>query len=84
LILDSQRVGIKCLYSPKCFPEPAPLGCASELMNLQIFGFGLLQDGNVGVVPECEEILIRGACFGGVALHRVGAAEAGERADTIN
>jgi hypothetical protein len=53
-------------------------------MNLQIFGFGLLQDGNVGVVPECEEILIRGACFGGVALHRVGAAEAGERADTIN
>jgi hypothetical protein len=46
--------------------------------------FGLLQDGNVGVFPECDEILIRGACFGGVALHRVGMAEAGERADTIN
>jgi hypothetical protein len=55
-------------------------------MNLHIFGFGLLQDGNVGVFPECEEILIRGACFGGVALHSSGVAEAeaGERADTIN
>jgi hypothetical protein len=51
-----------------------------------MFGFGLLQDGDVGVFPECEEILIRGARFGVVALHRVGVAEAeaGERADTIN
>jgi hypothetical protein len=61
---------------PKGLPGAAPLGCASELMNLHIFGFGLLQDGNVGVFPECEEILIRGACFGGVALHRIGVAEA--------
>jgi len=31
---------------------------------------GLLQDGNVGVavVPKREEILIRGSCFGAVAL----------------
>jgi len=72
------------LIQPKGLPEPAPLGCASELMKLHIFGFVLQQDGNVGVFPKCEEILIRGAFFGGVALHLVGAAKAGERADTIN
>ena len=44
----------------------------------------LLEDGDagVGVFPQREEILIRGAGFGGVALQHIGAgqAEMGERA----
>jgi|SRR6516162_8583939 hypothetical protein len=45
------------------------------LLQLRILRFGLLQDGNVGVglLPEGEEILISGFCFGDVALHGFGA-----------
>src|SRR5215469_7120267 len=54
------------------------------LLQLRVLGFGLLQDGNirVGVFPQRQKILIRGAGFGGVALHGVGAGEAemGQRA----
>ncbi len=54
-------------------------------MELCVFRFGLLKDGNVGigVLPECEEILIRSAALGGVALQRIGTCELemGQRAD---
>jgi hypothetical protein len=42
-----------------------------------VFGFGLLQDGDVrvGVFPEGEEVLIGSLCSGAVALHRVGSTE---------
>jgi hypothetical protein len=46
-------------------------------LQLGVFDFGLFEDGNVGigVFPEGEEILIRGAGFGGVALQHIGASE---------
>src|SRR5271165_7135599 len=56
--------------------------------ELRVFGFGLLVDGNVGVgvFPQCEEILIRGAGFIAgsrvfAGVERVGAsqAQAGQR-----
>lgn len=39
-----------------------------ELMQPGVLGFGLLQDGyvGVGVFPKCEEVLIGGAGFGSV------------------
>ena len=39
-------------------------------MQFHELGFSLLQDGNlrVGVLPKCEEILIRSACFDGFTL----------------
>jgi hypothetical protein len=39
--------------------------------------FSFLQDGDVGVgvFPEREKVLVSSLCFGGVACHRVGAAE---------
>ena len=44
-------------------------------MQFRVLCFGFLQDGNVGVgvFPQREEILIRGAGFGGVALQHIGA-----------
>ena len=55
------------------------------LLQLRVLCFGFLQDGDVrvGVLPQREEILIRDAGFGGVALQSAGArnAEMGERAD---
>ena len=50
--------------------------CGS-LLQLRVLGFGLLQDGDVGVgvFPEREEVLIDSSRFGRVALHGVGAAE---------
>ena len=57
----------------------------TELLQLRAFCLGFEQYRNVriGVFPECEEMLIRGPTLGGVALHRVGAAqlEMGQRAD---
>jgi len=46
---------------------------AQGLFQLCVFRLGFLQDGDVGVgvFPEREEILIRGAGFGGVSLHGV-------------
>ena len=62
--------------------EPGQPRPRDQLLQLHVLGLGLLQDGDVrvGVFPQREEILIRGAGFGGVAGHRVGAgqAEAGE------
>ena len=45
----------------------------SQSLQLGVFGFGLLQDGNVGVgvFPEGEEVFVRGFRFGGVARHGV-------------
>jgi hypothetical protein len=42
-------------------------------VQLGVFGFGLLQDRNVGlgVFPECEEILIGRLGFCGVAFERI-------------
>ena len=49
-----------------------------SLLQSRVLCFGLLQDGDVGVgvFPECEEILKRGASFAGVALHSIGAGQA--------
>jgi hypothetical protein len=46
-------------------------------MQLGVLSLGFLQDGNVrvGVFPQREEILIRSACFRGVALQRIGTCE---------
>jgi len=59
--------------------------CTSGLLQFRELGLGLLKDGNVriGVFPKCEEILVRGACFGCVSLHRVGTSqlEMGQCAD---
>jgi hypothetical protein len=50
-------------------------GC--QLLQFRVLGLGLLQNGyvGVGVFPECEEILVRGASFCGVALQGVGASK---------
>jgi hypothetical protein len=47
----------------------------ASLPQLRVFGLGLLQDGDigVGVFPQREEVLIRGACLGAIALHGIGA-----------
>ena len=47
------------------------------LLQFRILRLGLLQDGDVGVgvSPECEEVLIRGAGFGSVSLQYVRAPE---------
>lgn len=44
-----------------------------KLLQFSVFGFGLLQDGDVrvGVFPECEKILVRRAGLGAIALQRV-------------
>src|SRR5260370_2295309 len=56
-----------------------------ELLQLRVFRLSLLQDWNVmvGVFPQRQEILIRGAALGGVALQRIGTCELemGQRAD---
>jgi len=53
-------------------------------VQLRVLSLSFFQDGDVrvGVFPECEEILILGAGFDGVALQREGAGqtEAGQRA----
>ena len=48
-----------------------------ELLQLAVFGLGLLQDGDVGVgvFPAREEVLILSFCFAAVAFHRIGAAQ---------
>src|SRR5262245_35127597 len=45
---------------------------AGALLQLCVFRFGFLQDGNiwVGVLPQSKKILIRSACLGVVALKR--------------
>src|SRR5712692_8318429 len=47
----------------------------ARLLQLGEFGFGLLEDGKVGVsvFPQREEILIGLAALGGLASERVGA-----------
>src|SRR5215831_9808189 len=46
-------------------------------MQLCVLRLGLLEDGDVGVgvLPQCEEMLIGRFCLGAVALHGVGATE---------
>jgi hypothetical protein len=55
-----------------------------ELLQLCVFGLGCDQDGDagVGIFPQREEILVRGAGFGRVALYDVSACEpeTGQRA----
>jgi hypothetical protein len=47
-----------------------PVGGIFELLQLRVLRLGFLQDGDVGVgiFPEGEEVLIRGAGFGVVSL----------------
>jgi hypothetical protein len=49
-----------------------------ELLQLGVFGFGLLQDGDFGVsvFPQGEEILKGTSGFGRVALNGVGTCQA--------
>jgi hypothetical protein len=49
-----------------------------ELLQLHVLRLGFFQDGDVriGVFPEGEEILVRGAGVGRVALHTIGAGQA--------
>ena len=58
-----------------------------QLLQLRVLRVGFLQDGDVGigVFPEGEEILIRGAGLGGVALQGIGAGklEMSQSADWI-
>src|SRR5271169_555621 len=48
-----------------------------QLMQCRELGFGLLQDGNVGIsiFPQREEFIIGGASLHGSFLHRIGAPE---------
>jgi hypothetical protein len=48
-----------------------------RLLQLRVFGFGLLENGNVrvGVFPQCEEILVGRAGLGCVARECIGAGE---------
>jgi hypothetical protein len=57
------------------------MGQPALLLEFRVFGFGLLEDGDVGVgvFPEAEEILVRGAGFLRVAGKRVGAGQAQAR-----
>ena len=60
------------IFRSECF-----LNFAMEpSLQFRVLGFGLLQDGDVGVgvFPEREEILIGRLGFGGVALHCIGSA----------
>ena len=50
-------------------------GC--QLLQFRVLGLGLLQDWDVGIgiFPKREEILIRGAGFGGIAVHGISSAD---------
>jgi hypothetical protein len=58
-----------------------------QLVQIRVFCFSFLQDGDVrvSVLPEGEEILIGRFRFGRVALHGVGSADlqVSERADWL-
>src|SRR5579871_243619 len=49
----------------------------SILLQVRVLGFGLLEDGDVGVgvLPEAEEVLVCSSRFGGVALNGIGTTE---------
>ena len=57
--------------------DPALLQRIKPLFQIRVLGLRSDEDGNVrvGILPEHQKILIRHLGFGGVALHRVGAAE---------
>ena len=50
---------------------------ATRSFRLRVLGFCLLQDRDIGigVFRQCEEILLGGAAFGGVALQPIVAGE---------
>src|SRR5271167_1920078 len=50
---------------------------SGKSLQFRVLRFRCDEDGNIriGVLPEREEILIRGAGLGGVALHGVGSAD---------
>ena len=50
---------------------------SNRLLQFRVLGLGLLEDGDigVGVFPQGEEILVRGACFGRVARQNVRSAD---------
>jgi len=58
-----------------------------QLLQFDVLGLGLLQDGNVGigVFPEGEKILVRSFRLGGVTGKRVGPAQlqVGQCADEL-
>ena len=66
-------------------PVRPPLNPAAEAdsldhrsLQIRVFSFGLLQDGNVGigVFPVRKEIIVGGLCFSGVARESVSTCEA--------
>jgi len=76
-----EAAGDRCLPLQKADPSPPSADCAAgfgmtaspfcgQLLQLGVFGLGGDEDGDggVGVFPQREEILIRGAGFGGVPL----------------
>jgi hypothetical protein len=58
---------------------------SGRLLQLRVLRLGFFQDGDVGVFPEGQEILVGGADLGGVTLEPVGTGEAEMRegADTF-
>jgi hypothetical protein len=60
------------IFRPEC---PHALGDSS--LQLRALGFGLLQNGDVGVgiFPEGEEVLVCGFGSGTITRHRIGATE---------
>jgi len=57
-------------------PRPSFHGGATQLLQLRILGFGLLEDRDVriGIFPEREETLIGGFCYGLITRQRIGSA----------
>jgi len=76
-----------CFAEVWCWPTGIPSGTrriATAItksgrvsLHLRVLGFGLLQDGDVGVgvFPEGEEILVGGTGFGSVAVHGIGSTD---------
>jgi hypothetical protein len=64
----------KCLLSRRFYFLPL----WGRLLQLRVFGLGLLVDGDVrvGVFPESEKPSVSGSGFGGVTLQGVSAGEA--------
>ena len=65
------------LWSAETISDDFSLLADGKLLELRVLGLGLLQDGNlrVGIFPECEEILIGNAGFGGLPLHSESASD---------
>src|SRR5215471_7595201 len=70
-MVGRRQIELRCRRTQRYSTRP-------ESLQLGVLRFGLLQDGDVrvGVLPQREEIVIGGFCFGNVTLHGVGTCEA--------